>query len=83
MSRRNPQSRFSRARAVLVGLLALCLVALYGYHHRAEIGQIFDELRAAIPLTALIEAALPGMGLESDCPQNPGTQNAARVTGRR
>jgi len=81
MCRRKPQSRFSRARTVLVGLLAISLVALYGYHHRNELGQIFDELRAAIPFTARVEVALPGTGLESDCPQNPGTQASARVTG--
>lgn len=68
MSRRNPQSRFSRARTVLVGLLAISLVALYGYHHRTELGQIFDELRAAIPFTARVEVDLPGPGLESDSP---------------
>ncbi|MGP5054979.1 hypothetical protein ACTXJ3_07780 [Brachybacterium paraconglomeratum] len=71
MSSRNPQSRFSRARTVLVGLLAIILVALYGFHHRTELGQIFDELRAAIPFTAHVEAGLPDRGLESDCPQNP------------
>lgn len=68
MSSRNPQSRFSRARTVLVGLLAISLVALYGYHHRTELGQIFDELRAAIPFTARVEADLTGTGPESDCP---------------
>lgn len=71
MSSRNPQSRFSRARTVLVGLLAIILVALYGYHHRTELGQIFDELRAAIPFSARVEAGLPGTGLGSDCPQFP------------
>lgn len=68
MSSRNPQSRFSRARTVLVGLLVISLVALYGYHLRTELGQILDELRAAIPFTALVEADLPGMGLEPDGP---------------
>ncbi|MGP4915666.1 MULTISPECIES: hypothetical protein [Brachybacterium] len=68
MSSRNPQSRFSRARTVLVGLLAISLVALYGYHHRTELGQIFDELRAAIPFASRGEADLPGTGLESDSP---------------
>lgn len=68
MSRRNPQSRFSRARTVLVGLLAISLVALYGYHHRTELGQILGELFAAIPFAARVEVALPGTGLESDSP---------------
>ncbi|WP_394216277.1 hypothetical protein [Brachybacterium vulturis] len=68
MSSRNPQSRFSRARTVLIGLLAISLVALYGYHHRTELGQILNELRAAIPFTARVEADRPGTGLESDSP---------------
>lgn len=65
MSSRNPQSRFSRARTVLVGLLAIILGALYGYHHRTELGQIFDELRAAVPFAAHVEAAQPGTWIES------------------
>lgn len=71
MSSRNPPSRFVRARTVLVGLLAIILVALYGYHHRTELGQILDELRGAILFTARVESDLPSTGLESACPQNP------------
>ena len=49
MSSRNPPPRFARAHSVLVGFLAIGLVALYGFHHRVELGQILDELRAALP----------------------------------
>ncbi|GAA1491489.1 DapH/DapD/GlmU-related protein [Brachybacterium sacelli] len=50
MSSWNSPPRFARARSVLVGLLAVLLVALYGFAHRAELGQIVDELREALPV---------------------------------
>jgi len=48
MSSRKPPSRLARARNVLFGVLAIALVALYGFQHRAELGQILDALRAAL-----------------------------------
>ncbi len=71
MSSRNPQSRFSRARTVLVGLAAITLIALYGFHHRAELGKIFDELRAVIPVRAPEVTVQASTWLESDYPQIP------------
>lgn len=57
MSSRNPPPWFSRACSVLVGALAIALVALYGFHHRDELGQILDELRAALPSVSHAEVA--------------------------
>lgn len=57
MSSRNPPPRFSRARTVVIALLAIGLVALYGFHHRVELGQILDELRAALPSVSHSAAA--------------------------
>ena len=71
MSSRNPSSRFARVRGVLVALAAITLLALYGFHHRAELGQIFDELRAVIPFRAREVTVQPSTWLESDYPQIP------------
>lgn len=57
MRSRNPPPRFSRARSALIGMLAIGLVALYGFHHRVELGQILDELRAALPSVSHAAAA--------------------------
>lgn len=42
---------------MLVGALAIAFVALYGFHHSDELGQILDELRAALPSVSHAEAA--------------------------
>jgi len=68
MSSRNPPSRLARARNVLFGVLA---VALYGFQHRTELVQIFDELRAALPLGSRAETAVNSTWLESDGSQIP------------
>lgn len=41
---------------MLIGIVAITLVALYGFNHRVELGQIFDELRAVLPATSGDEA---------------------------
>jgi len=41
----------------VIALLAIGLVALYGFHHRVELGQILDELRAALPSVSHSAAA--------------------------
>lgn len=56
MNSRNPQSRAARGRNVLIGIVAITLVALYGFNHRVELGQILDELRAVLPAASGDEA---------------------------
>lgn len=71
MSSRTPPHRFAHVRNVLVGLLAVLLVALYGFAHRAELGQIFHELREDLLVGSHGEAAVNSARLEPDSPQSP------------
>lgn len=44
---------------MIVALLAVVLFVLYGVHHRAELGAIYDQLHQALSLDSQAEAAQP------------------------
>lgn len=50
MSNKTNPAGFSRARSVIATFVAIALLAAYAIDHRAELGEIFDELRRALPL---------------------------------
>lgn len=83
MSSRNPPPRFARARSVLVGLFAVLLVALYGFEHRAELGQIIDELREALPAYGRMTTTReePTMAIKTRTAMKPGSRVRKRDTG--
>lgn len=56
MSSRRDSPRFARARSVIVALVAVVLLTLYAVNHRAELREIYDELRQALPFASQDQA---------------------------
>lgn len=60
----NP-ARSSRALSVIATIAAVALLAAYAMSHRAELKEIYDELRQAIPLASQELLTEPGPWLEA------------------
>lgn len=57
--------RSSRARHVIATVAALTLLAAYAISHRSELGEIYDELRHALPSISQEPATEQGQWLET------------------